>query len=143
MNTHANPWNRSKPNSNRQSGPNLKKVRTPAETKFQEAQKKLQEAVQKHIKDYDSSSDEDGVESSSVISKPLTPQIIDCSFVCPSFYFEKLRSHWSERFFGAHARVSRRERRLRCCHMSDLYFKNKEDGSGQFCTVVSKSQANA
>lgn len=68
MTSPANPWNRNK----RHNGPNLKKLPTSAETKFQEAHKKLQEAVQKHIKDYDSSSDEgDEIETKSVISMRL------------------------------------------------------------------------
>lgn len=69
MNTQANPWNRNNVQRRRQDGPNLKTSATPAEKKFREAQKKLQEAVQKHIKDYDSSSDEDdNVETGQVIS---------------------------------------------------------------------------
>lgn len=72
MSAPTNPWHKNRPpnnNNNRTNGPNLKKP-TPAANKFQEAHKKLQEAVQKHIKDYDSSSDEDAeVETNTVIGK--------------------------------------------------------------------------
>lgn len=75
MNPPANPWNKSKPKNKHHNGPNLRKPPTPAETKFQEAHKKLQEAVQKHVKDYDSSSDEgDAVETNSVICTSVLKQ---------------------------------------------------------------------
>lgn len=68
MSVPTNPWHKNRPTNNRTNGPNLKKP-TPA-NKFQEAQKKLQEAVQKHIKDYDSSSDEDAeLETNTVIGR--------------------------------------------------------------------------
>lgn len=73
MTSPANPWNKNK----RHNGPNLKKLPTSAETKFQEAHKKLQAAVQKHIKEYDSSSDEeDEIEPKSVISMQMILELV-------------------------------------------------------------------
>lgn len=68
MSGPTNPWHKNRPNNNRSNGSNLKKSTPAPANKFQEAQKKLQEAVQKHIKDYDSSSDEDTeIETDTVI----------------------------------------------------------------------------
>lgn len=57
MATSTNPWNNNRLYNNGSNRPNLKK--TSPVNRFQEAQKKLQEAVQKHIKNYDSSSDDE------------------------------------------------------------------------------------
>lgn len=68
-----NPWNintqreNNKPKSN---GAHLKKkLSASSVNKFQEAQRKLQEAVQKYAKDYESSSEEEDVEVNAVICK--------------------------------------------------------------------------
>lgn len=67
----TNPWNKniqqkkSKPNTH-----NLEKsLPTPSEIKFKEAHSKLQAAVKKHVKDYESSSDEEELESINLIGK--------------------------------------------------------------------------
>lgn len=68
----ANPWNKStqqkktKPNTY-----NLEKSPTPSEIKFKEAHSKLQAAVKKHVKDYESSSEEEELESNNLIGKSI------------------------------------------------------------------------
>lgn len=68
----ANPWNKStqqkktKPNTY-----NLEKSPTPSEIKFKEAHSKLQAAVKKHVKDYESSSEEEELESNNLIEDIL------------------------------------------------------------------------
>lgn len=68
-----NPWNKNKNSQARndqkpQNGnPNARNQPNSSEDKFKEAQRKLQEAVQKHVKEYDSSSEEDEVEAESII----------------------------------------------------------------------------
>lgn len=61
----SNPWTQSvakkKPVPKRQNAP------TSAEVRFKEAHGKLQAAVQKHIKDYESSSEEEELESENII----------------------------------------------------------------------------
>lgn len=62
----SNPWSQNvakkkSPAPVRQSAP------TPAEVRFKEAHGKLQAAVQKHIKDYESSSEEEELESENII----------------------------------------------------------------------------
>lgn len=69
----TNPWNQ---NRNQPKKPKTKLENSPtpaqqksADLKFKEAQKKLQAAVQKHVKEYESSSDEEELESKNVIGK--------------------------------------------------------------------------
>nr|CAH7743895.1 unnamed protein product [Callosobruchus chinensis] len=71
-----NPWNRnnSRGNStpNQRKGGNSNNDPTPSEDKFKRAQSKLQAAVQKHIEEYESSSEEEEeVQSSNLIEKIL------------------------------------------------------------------------
>ncbi|CAH0546976.1 unnamed protein product [Brassicogethes aeneus] len=69
-----NPWNMKKTSTKSQSF-NLQKSPTfeqrSAEVKFKEAHKKLQAAVQKHVQDYESSSDEEELEVNNVIGSIL------------------------------------------------------------------------
>lgn len=67
----ANPWNKN--NQQKKSKPNTynleKSSPTPSEIKFKEAHSKLQAAVKKHVKDYESSSEEEELESNNLIGK--------------------------------------------------------------------------
>ncbi|CAH1115827.1 unnamed protein product [Psylliodes chrysocephalus] len=64
-----NPWNKN--NQKQPKKKNDKISPTPSEIKFKEAHAKLQAAVQKHVKEYESSSDEEELESSSLIDSIL------------------------------------------------------------------------
>lgn len=63
MSAPLNVWKANKESKRRDREPNLKKNTRTGESKFHEAHKKLQEAVQKHLKDYESSEEEDEVEA--------------------------------------------------------------------------------
>lgn len=81
-----NPWNKTKPktsthslknkNRNHNSVNNTQKNPTPSEVKFKEAQAKLQEAVKKHVKDFESSSEEEELESEAVIGMFFYTKVI-------------------------------------------------------------------
>ncbi|KAJ8941972.1 hypothetical protein NQ314_010196 [Rhamnusium bicolor] len=67
-----NPWNKNiqQKKTKQNVSHNLEKPSpTPSEVKFKEAQSKLQAAVKKHVKDYESSSEEEELESSNLIGK--------------------------------------------------------------------------
>lgn len=55
-----------------------KQASSPNETsqKFREAQSKFQDAVQKHIKDYESSSDEEDINSTDVLGRPYRYHLV-------------------------------------------------------------------
>lgn len=57
----TNVWNKT------QDSKPIKNTLTPAEIKFKEAHQKLQAAVKKHVKDYESSSEEEELESENII----------------------------------------------------------------------------
>lgn len=62
----TNPWQRNQQQhkkSQHNSSPEVNK----SEIKFKEAQKKLQAAVQKYVKEYDSSSEEEELETNNII----------------------------------------------------------------------------
>lgn len=68
--TKSNPWNKNnvsqkqrKNATNSTLGPNV----NASEQKFKEAHTKLQNAVKKHIKDYESSSEEEDIDSTNLI----------------------------------------------------------------------------
>lgn len=74
-----NPWNKNKNpqarNVQKPQNGNSKTRNQPnsSEDKFKEAQRRLQEAVQKHVKEYDSSSEEEEVEAESIIGTYYLP----------------------------------------------------------------------
>lgn len=70
----SNPWGRNNPPAKtKKSAQNQKNSGPPkgasGESKFREAHEKLQNAVQKHMKDYESSSDEDDLDSVNLLGK--------------------------------------------------------------------------
>ncbi|KAJ8949737.1 hypothetical protein NQ318_005058 [Aromia moschata] len=64
-----NPWNKNPEGKKTKHGAHNqeKNSPTPSEIKFKEAHSKLQAAVKKHVKDYESSSDEEELESANAI----------------------------------------------------------------------------
>ncbi|RZC41660.1 NF-X1-type zinc finger protein NFXL1, partial [Asbolus verrucosus] len=66
--TDSNPWSKNQQIKNRKNNDNVfRNSPAPSEMKFNEAHGKLQAAVQKHVKDYESSSDEEELESEDII----------------------------------------------------------------------------
>lgn len=66
----TNAWNRaSQQNNQKKNGVNGEANLKNSEKKFKETQEKLKIAAQKHIKNYESSSDEDDLEADNIISK--------------------------------------------------------------------------
>ena len=71
---HGNPWNRGRGRGRGQQHNNvvnrISEPKLSAQSKFQEAQARLQASVQKHLKqEYDSSSEEEELESNSILGK--------------------------------------------------------------------------
>ncbi|KAJ8964297.1 hypothetical protein NQ317_000093 [Molorchus minor] len=67
-----NPWNKNvDQNKRKQNIPNLKSLPTPSEIKFKEVQQKLQAAVKRHVTNYESSSDEEELETTNAIEDIL------------------------------------------------------------------------
>ncbi|XP_050511644.1 NF-X1-type zinc finger protein NFXL1 [Diabrotica virgifera virgifera] len=64
-----NPWNQNVQNQPKKN--KNKNLPTPGEVKFKEAQAKLQASVKKHVKEYESSSDEEELESATLIDSIL------------------------------------------------------------------------
>jgi len=91
----TNPWSRGEVRSGQNQNRDTKKKQSSeveAQSRFQEAQARLQASVQKHIKqDYDSSSEEEDLESDSILGKralcfvglPIHIMINDDSWASP------------------------------------------------------------
>lgn len=91
----TNPWSRGEVRSGQNQNRDTKKKQSSeveAQNRFQEAQARLQASVQKHIKqDYDSSSEEEDLESDSILGKralcftglPIHIMINDDSWASP------------------------------------------------------------
>lgn len=65
----GNPWNTQRGNKPPKNAINSENMQSLTEIKFKDAQKKFQEAAQKYANDYESSSEEEEVQSDTIISK--------------------------------------------------------------------------